>query len=144
MRLLPTLLLPILVAALSASPGAVQAQRAANPAGNYATTFEVVVDNCDGAGSKLDKATVTISQAGPVLTVKIPSLPDMKGKPGKSGKLRAEAKTVANTLSVRSKFAFNGKVSGSALQAVLVAEYFKGDKPQCTQSWSVVGTSASK
>lgn len=144
MRLLPTLLLPILAAAFSASPGLAQAQRAKTPAGIFASTFEVVVDNCNGAGSTLDKAAVTVAQAGPVLTVKIPSLPDMKGKSGKSGKVRAEARTIANTLSVRSKFAFNGKVEGKSLQAVLVAEYFKGDKPQCTQSWSVVGTSPSK
>jgi hypothetical protein len=143
MRIYPALLIPLLAAALSASPTAVHAQSEAR-GGNFASTFEMVVDNCKGEGATLDKATVAITQAGPVLTIKIPGFPDLKGEPGKRGKLRAKANGEANDKGIRGKYGFNGRIRSKMLRAVLVAEFFNGDKPLCTQTWSVEGKPRTK
>jgi hypothetical protein len=110
--------------------------------GSFASSFEMVVDNCKGAGATLEKATIEVTQNGNVLSISIPTLPQMKGKLGKRGKLRAEAS--ASSDGVRGQYSLNGRVTGKRLQAVLVAEFFKGDKPQCTQSWSVTGKRANR
>jgi hypothetical protein len=112
--------------------------------GNFTTTFEIVVDNCKDVGATLGSSPVAVTQVGPVLTVKILSLPDLKGVPGKRGKLRAAAAGEANDKGVRGKYGFNGRIRSKKLSAVLVAEFFKGDKPLCTQTWSVVGNKATK
>lgn len=138
MRILPALLIPLLAAALCTSPAALHAQSDAR-GGNFASTFEIVVDNCKGEGAKLDKATIAITQAGAVLTIKIPGLQDLKGEPGKRGKLRAKASGEADGKGIRGKYGFNGRIRSKKLRAVLVAEFFKGDKPICTQTWSVEG-----
>jgi hypothetical protein len=137
MRLHPTFLLPLLVFALSATPRA-YAQNGAMT-GKFASTFEKVVDNCQDIGAELSKAKVVVSRNGKLLTVKIPSLPDMKGKIGKRGKLRAEATGASESSGIRGQYGLNGRITGNQLQAVLVAEFYKDDKPQCTQSWSVIG-----
>jgi hypothetical protein len=139
MRILATLFLPLIVVAFTA-----QATQAQVRGGDFASKFEIVVDNCAGAGATLENGRVTIQQQGPVLSIKIPTLPDMKGKTGKRGKLRAEAKGEANAEGIRAEFGFNGRVRGKKLKAVLIAEFFKGDKPQCTQTWSVAGKPAAK
>jgi hypothetical protein len=102
----------------------------------------MVVDNCKGAGATLEKATVEVTQNGNVLAISIPTLPQMKGKLGKRGKLRAEASAASD--GIRGQYSLNGRVTGKQLHAVLVAEFFKGDKPQCTQSWSVTGSRAKR
>ncbi len=135
MRILPTLTLALLVLGLASTPKEASAQVKSD---KFASTFEMVVDNCNGTGAKLEKVTVTITQGGLALLVKVPTLPDMKGKRGKRGKVRAAATSVSSDL--RTKFGFNGRIRSNKLQAVLVAEFFKDDKPQCTQSWSVTGT----
>jgi hypothetical protein len=137
MRILPKLILPLLVLGLASVPSEAEAQARS---GVFASTFEMVVDNCDGAGTELDKARVAITLSGPALLVKIPTLPDMKGNRGKRDKLRAMGTSEDSESAMRTKFSFNGRVLRGKLQAVLVAEIFKGDKPQCTQSWSVSGT----
>ena len=138
MRLRPTFLLPLLVLALSATPATLRAQES-SMTGSFACTFEKVVDNCQGVGAKLNKAKLLIAQNGKLLTIKIPALPDMKGKVGKRGKLRAEATGTTEIPGIQARYGLNGRVTGNQLQAVLVAEFFKNDKPQCTQSWSVSG-----
>lgn len=124
--------------ALTAGPGLVSAQDNVM-AGSFASTFEKVVDNCKDVGAKLNKEKIVVTQNGKLLMVKIPALPSMKGKVGKRGKLRAEAAADTASPAIRAQYGLNGRITGNKLQAVLVAEFFKNDKPECTQSWSVSG-----
>ena len=124
------------VAALSlaaASPALAQ------EAGNYKSTFKKVVDNCD-KGLELTSANLTISKTERTISVAIDGLPPLRGKAGKGGKLRAEAKGTSNSMDVR--YGLNGRVSDGELQAVFVAEYFTGKRPVCTQSFRVVGSTS--
>ena len=109
----------------------------AQEAGSYATTFTKVVDNCD-KGLEISKASITITNTEKTIEVRIDSLPTFKGKSGKRGKLRAEAKGTSNGMNVR--YGLNGRVSDGSLQAVFVAEYFKGTTPLCTQSFRAIGS----
>ncbi len=109
----------------------------AQEAGSFQATFTKVVDNCD-QGLSLSKASLTISKNERSITVRIDELPALAGKAGKRGKLRAEAKGKGNGMDVR--YGLNGRVSDGQLQAVFVAEYFKGKAPVCTQSFRVVGS----
>ncbi len=143
MRPLFTLLLPLLAGALCASIPTANAQSDSR-GGNFTSAFELIVDNCKDKGASLDNATIAVTQAGRVLRIKIPTLPDFTGAPGKRGKLRASAKSDANAEGLRGKFGFNGRIRSKKLRAVLVAEFFDGDKPLCTQTWSVQGKIATQ
>tara|TARA_R110002096_G_scaffold44526_13_gene120542 strand:+ start:132733 stop:133218 length:486 start_codon:yes stop_codon:yes gene_type:complete len=118
---------------------AVASPALAQEVGNFKSTFTKVVDNCD-KGLDLTKASLTISKTEGSVTVRIDALPPLVGKAGKRGKLRAEAKGKGHGMDVR--YGLNGRVSDGELQAVFVAEYFKGKTPVCTQSFRVVGTAA--
>ncbi len=109
----------------------------AQEAGSFAGKFKKVVDNCE-AGLSLEKATLAITKDGKAIRVRIDGLPVLNGKADSRGKLRAKAKGSANGLEVR--YGLNGRVANGKLQAVFVAEYFKGEKPVCTQSFRVMGT----
>lgn len=133
MTMLPKTIASSIAVLCLATGGTVMAQEA----GSYAATFTKVVDNCD-KGLELSKASLTITRSAKTIEVRIDTLPTFKGKAGKRGKLRAEAKGTADGLNAR--YGLNGRVSDRSLQAVFVAEYFKGTTPVCTQSFRVIGT----
>ncbi len=118
---------------------AVASPASAQEAGSFKAKFTKVVDNCE-SGLDLSKASLSISKTDRNISVLIDSLPPLTGKAGKRGKLRAEAKGKGNGMDAR--YGLNGRVSDGALQAVFVAEYFKGETPVCTQSFRVVGKAA--
>ena len=123
---------------LIAVPASSQAQET-TLTGSFASTFTVVADNCgDEMGMTMERANVVISRQDQVLSIKLSKVPDMKGKVGRHGKLRAQSSGPTEA-GIRGRYSLSGRISGQSLQAVLIAEYFKGDKPQCTQSWSVAG-----
>lgn len=126
-----------IASALGALCLAVAAPALAQDTGSFPSTFKKVVDNCD-KGLEITTATLTIAKTDRNVTVAIDTLPTLKGKAGKGGKLRAEARGTANGLDVR--YGLNGRVSDGDLQAVFVAEYFSGKRPVCTQSFRVVGS----
>lgn len=107
----------------------------------YAVEFSKVVDNCGGKGLKLESATLKVSQAGDTLTISIPNIPKLEGKVGRLGKLRANSQNIAMDKGMSSRFGINGRVTGNSLRGVFMAEYFKGNKALCTQSFSVKGKS---
>lgn len=124
------------LAILTSAPN-VQAQ--GSTAGSYDSRFEEVSDNCKGPGMELDKAKIVVTMKGKRLQVKMAEVPTLRGRAGRRGKLRASGEGSGKSPGVKVRYGLNGRVSGSTLQAVFVAEYYKGEKPLCTQSWSVAG-----
>lgn len=108
-------------------------------AGSFDSEFEVVADNCKGEGLKLGKALVEVTESGKQVNVKIPELPTLSGRTGRKGKIRAEATAPTKTPGLSARFGVNARISSDTLQGVFVAEYFRADKPQCTQSFSITG-----
>ncbi len=120
-----------------AVPGSASAQSAES----FAVKFTKVVDNCE-TGLDLTKATMVVTRSDRNISVAIDSLPVLKGKAGKRGKLRAEANGKSGAMDAR--YGLNGRASDGAVQAVFVAEYFQGKTPVCTQSFRVVGKAAKR
>lgn len=126
-----------------AASGPADAQRRKKPpaetpsvAGSYAASFDEVANNCDATGMKLERATVQVTQDGRSIAIGIPKVPTMRGRLGRRGKLRAEVPPGANA---RGRFAISGRIDDEELHMVFIAEYYRGEKPLCTQSWNVTG-----
>ncbi len=111
----------------------------ASAAGSYEVKFETVADNCKGQGIELGKSTLAVSQNGKAVSVKVPELPTLSGQTGRKGKIRAEVTAATKATGGTARYGLNARISNSAIQGVFVAEFFKDDKPQCTQSFSLVG-----
>lgn len=128
----------ILAAALSwGLPADASAQgRTAQVGGTYAASFEEVANNCERNGKKLAAAPIRVQQDDRAVSVSIPRLPIMKGKLGRRGKLRADTE---RSRGAEGRFSLSGRVERGQLHLVLIAEYYDGDRPLCTQSWSVSG-----
>ncbi len=108
---------------------------------SYAATFEEVVNNCPKNGYRLDKGTVRIAtRTGRKITVTVAGIPNMNGSWGRSGgKFKAEARGATTSAGVDGKFSMAGRVDSDGIQALFIVELYRGDKPLCTQSWSVTG-----
>lgn len=110
--------------------------------GVYDVTYEEVTNNCSGVGMALSRSALTIDQkkGSSALTVTIPMVPDMTGSLGKNGKFKASSKRGRSAVQgLDGKHAVGGRVDNGLIQVVFIAEYFKGNKPFCTQSWNVSG-----
>lgn len=141
----PRVLLASLAVTLAASAGAAAAQGkdAGTPSikGRYAVKFEAVANNCAKSGMSLSSATVDVSQPRErSVSVTIPSVPIMSGVVSRGGKFRAVAKRGKTAIQgVAGRFSVAGRVEKGTIQFLLIAEYFEGDKPLCTQSWNASG-----
>ncbi|HET6612217.1 MAG TPA: hypothetical protein VFG83_09520 [Kofleriaceae bacterium] len=125
----------VALATLSASVRADEGVR-----GTYAVRFDKVVDNCKQTGIGLSRADVKLAGSPRALTVTVPMMPVMRGRVGKAGKLHAKAKKGKTGIAgVTGSFSISGRVKKRSIEVVLIAEYFSGDKPLCTQSWTGTG-----
>ena len=117
-------------------------------AGTYAVRFEEVSNNCGpaGIGMNLGSAKVAVSEShgGHAIQVTIPSVPIMSGTASKGGKFRAVARRGKTAIQgVDGRFSLAGRVDGKGSMKVLfIAEYYRGKKPICTQSWNARGPRA--
>ena len=131
--------------ALLVGGGAASAQpKGAEPvrvAGSYKVTFSSVANNCDGVGMNISSAEVQLHEsAGRKLSVTIPAVPIMKGAVNRAGKFKTSVKRGKTAIQgVDGRFSAAGRVAKDNLQLLFIAEYFKGDKPLCTQSWNASG-----
>lgn len=109
--------------------------------GTYNVKFEKVSNNCSQTGMNLEKAAVEfIRRKGRTLKVAIPMVPIMKGSVSNGGKFRAAAKKGKTGIKgLDGKFSSSGRVTDGLLQMILIAEYFRGNQPLCTQSWNATG-----
>lgn len=111
-----------------------------NVSGRFSVSFEKVVNNCPVSNLELGGGSLTITTKGKVVEVKQAKIPLMSGPVGRRGKIRVDAQGPINPEGVHARFGLNGRISDNKLKGVFVAEYFKGEKPQCTQSWTVTGS----
>jgi hypothetical protein len=130
---------------LAVSAGAAAAQsRGGEPvrvAGTYGATFSSVANNCDGVGMNIATANVELSQsAGRRISVTLPAVPIMSGVVNRTGKFKASVKRGKTAIAgVDGRFSVAGRVAKDTIQLLFIAEYFKGQKPLCTQSWNATG-----
>ncbi len=118
-----------------------QARPMPRVAGKYAATFQSVANNCTGMGMNLSATTVELFQARDRdVQVTVPSVPIMRGVVTRAGKFKAEAKRGKTaTAGVDGRFSVAGRVDDKGIQFLFIAEYYRADKPMCTQSWNASG-----
>lgn len=109
--------------------------------GKYRVKFEEVQNSCTSTSMSLSQATVELAQPSRrKLRVQIPKVPKMEGRVSKGGKFKAKGKKDDTpTKGVNGRFSISGRVRDGVIQFVLIAEYYRGDKPLCTQSWNASG-----
>lgn len=110
--------------------------RSAQVGGTYAASFEEVANNCDRKGKTLATASIRVQQSDRKVSLSIPRIPILEGRLGRRGKLRADT---GDRPSAEGRFSVSGRIERGELHMVLIAEYYDGDRPLCTQSWSVTG-----
>ena len=138
----PRVVLASLAVTLAAWAGTAAAQgKDVSIKGTYTVKFDAVANNCSKAGMSLSSATVDVSQPKErSVSVTIPSVPIMSGVVSRGGKFRAGAKRGKTAIQgVAGRFSVAGRVERGTIQFLLIAEYFEGDKPLCTQSWNASG-----
>jgi hypothetical protein len=134
---------------LGIGPGRADAQPRPPPArqpptkiaGTYAGTFERVSSNCSETGMNLREAPIELAQSGErSMTVTVPSVPIMKGVVNRGGKFKADTKRGKTAIAgLDGRFSVAGRVDDKGIHLLFIAEYYKGDKPLCTQSWNASG-----
>jgi hypothetical protein len=108
--------------------------------GTYQVTFQEISNSCTDVGLELKQSALTVTRRGMTVEVSAPEIPAMTGKARKGGKFRVAVQKSRTSISgVQGSFSAAGQVDNKSVQLVLVAEYFRGDKALCTQSWDVSG-----
>lgn len=125
------------------SGGAAQAQKRPDQpvAGKFAARFDLVSSNCKDTGMNLDRAPVSLEEpARGRVAVTMPMVPDMSGVVSRGGKFKAEARRGKTGIEgLEGQFSIAGRVEGDTIQFLFIAEYYKGGKALCTQSWNASG-----
>ena len=131
-----------LLALAGAAPAAAQKRADVPVAGAFDVRFDEVSDNCKDTGMNLLRSTVELGEPkkGKV-DVTIPMVPFMKGIVSRGGKFKAEIKRGKTGIEgVDGRFSVTGRVEGDKVQFLFIAEYYRGEKPLCTQSWNAAGS----
>jgi hypothetical protein len=110
-------------------------------AGDYEVKFEQVANNCTDIGMNLSRGTITVTErANRRVDLQIPLVPGLTGTTSGGGKFKAQAPRGRTGIQgVDGQFSAAGRVDDGLIQMVFIAEYYKGKKPLCTQSWNVSG-----
>jgi hypothetical protein len=135
MRTTATLTAALATLAVAAATASAQKSEA------YQVTFESVANSCEDTGINLTRARVQLDRRGKQLSVTIPMIPIMKGSAGRRGNFKAKAKRGKTGIAgLDGKFSIAGSTKERSIEFVLIAEYYKGKSPLCTQSWRGTGT----
>jgi hypothetical protein len=137
----PSLVALVLLAAAHAAAAAPERRPEVPVAGRYQARFAKVSDNCKDTGMSLGTTTVELREPkSGKIEVTIAMVPDMAGMVSRGGKFKAEAKKGRTGIAgVDGRFSIAGRVEAGEIQFLFIAEYYKGDKPLCTQSWNAKG-----
>src|SRR5690606_30728739 len=104
----------------------------------YVVTIADVANNCKKSLLSIQPPRVSFADQGPNVSVTVGSLKTLTGTAGKSGSFKAQADQVPTSAAdTTATVSASGRRENGALQMVLVAEYFQGKTPSCTQSWSI-------
>jgi len=118
-----------------------QPRQAPRVGGKYTASFQEVANNCSGMGMNLRSAAIELSQSGERnVQVSVPGVPIMRGVVSRAGKFKAEAKRGKTAIQgVDGRFSVAGRVDDKGIQFLFIAEYYRGGRPMCTQSWNASG-----
>ncbi|HTM19159.1 MAG TPA: hypothetical protein VL172_01580 [Kofleriaceae bacterium] len=108
-------------------------------AGSYEVSYQAVADDCAGQGMSLAKGTVSLSQPrDSQLEVDIAGAGKLSGTRNANGRFKAQGPgSPAGDLTVR--LSVSGRAGADDIQLIFIAEFYRGKKPVCTQSWSGQG-----
>ena len=111
-------------------------------AGSYEVAFDAVADNCDADGLSLDESQLIIESRGEGrLVARIPGVPAMSGTERRGGQFRAEVRSSDSAVDdSTARYSIAGRARGGQVRLVFIVEYYRSDKPLCTQSWSGSGS----
>ena len=108
---------------------------------SFNATVTAVSSSCQDEGIELGtRAKLDVSRSNDRLTMRLQGAPAMTGKVRRGGKFRLKfASRQPNAAGVRGNFSATGRVSAERIGLVLVVEYYKNGKAQCSQSWDIAG-----
>jgi hypothetical protein len=105
---------------------------------SYDVTYQSVADDCSGQGMSMSKGLVTLSQTGDRVTVNLAGAGSLTGSKNANGRFKAQgAGAPAGELEAR--LSVSGRAGADEIQLIFIAEFYRGKKPVCTQSWSGQG-----
>lgn len=140
MNITKTVIAVALLATLAASP--VASAQTQGVAGSYDVSVSVVANSCKKAHFRLaDKASLSVSTDIKDILLQLPQVPDLRGPLRKRGRFQARGTQRGTGSGYDSgNFSATGRANSGSIRMVLVAEFYKDGRAQCTQSWNIVGT----
>lgn len=108
--------------------------------GTFTVKYEQVADDCDGDGLELAPGVVVLQGTDAKMVVKIAGVVPMQGRRASDGKFKAQAKGPGAKPDIAGKYSVSGKTTRDAMEMVFIAQFYRGKRPLCTQSWTVSGT----
>ena len=108
----------------------------------YAVTYLQVADDCEGKGMSFDKGDVVLASGKGKVTVTVPGVPPLEGTQTQkraNSRFKAQAAAPTSKPGISGRYSASGRVGKGKIQMVFIAEFYKGKKPLCTQSWSAQG-----
>lgn len=107
----------------------------------YRATITYVSGSCSKEHIQLvDKGDVLLLKKAEGIVITVPGLPDMSGPLHNQVRFRVVADAPGEYGDgMRGKLTATGRFDASTVQMVLVAEYQKDRKAQCSQSWNISG-----
>ena len=113
---------------------------AAQGNGSYSVKYEQVADDCEGDGLTLGAgAAVAVSGANDKLVVTIAGVTPMRGRRAADGQFKALSQGPGAKPDLRGKYSVSGKTVRDSIEMVFIAQFYRGKRPLCTQSWTVSG-----
>lgn len=138
MKIIP-LLPAVALLALATASGDAHAQNR-SVAGRYDVSVEKVVDSCRQGAIELDAQSVlTVTTDVKDISMKFAQTPDLRGPLRSRGRFKATGKSRADKGASIGNFSATGRANNGSIRLVLVAEFYKDGKAQCTQSWNISG-----
>ena len=136
-------LVPFCVAGVTVMLSVASAQ--ADPvSGSYDVKYEEISTNCGDKKLTYPHGKLSVEVKNAQLVVNIDRTPVMYGKPGASGKIKAQSR-LGDTMmgGMKGVFSVSGRITPEGqLHLVMVGEYSADGKPLCSQTWNVTGPKA--
>lgn len=107
--------------------------------GTYPVALNEVANNCEDGGLDVETGELELRGVeGGGVTASLAELPEMTGSERQGGQFRAEVRTSDSPIEdTVAEYSVAGRVrAGELEQLVLIAEYYRSERPLCTQSWN--------
>jgi len=105
---------------------------------SYEVRYQQVADDCNGQGMTLEQGEVSVRQgAADDIEVALAGVGTLKGTRSANGRFKAQG-VGSPRGDLTAHLSASGR-AGDAIQMIFIAEFYRGKKPLCTQSWSGQG-----